>query len=79
MQRALITGGAGFIATGDSPVQLADAIGAWAASSREVRLAQGSALRDRWRSELDPVPHMARYVAALDSAVASARPSRSRT
>src|SRR5205085_4605858 len=64
-----LTGGAGFVAAGDTPADLADAIGAWAASDRATRLAQGEALRDRWRSELDPAMHMARYVAALDSAV----------
>jgi glycosyltransferase involved in cell wall biosynthesis len=71
-----ITGGAGFIAAGDSPRQLADAIEAWLDSSVDERRTQGEALRRRWVEELHPERHLARYVEVLDAA-ASPAPSRS--
>jgi glycosyltransferase involved in cell wall biosynthesis len=74
-----LTGGAGFVAAGDTPEQLAGAIGQWLASDVATRSAQGEALRERWRQELDPAHHMSRYVAALESAVAAARPSPTRS
>lgn len=60
-----LTGGLGFVAAGDEPAELADAIAAWAASDAAERAAQGERLRDRWRSELEPTPHLARYVEAV--------------
>jgi glycosyltransferase involved in cell wall biosynthesis len=73
-----LTGGVGFVATGDTPAELADAILAWADSDKEERARQGAALRGRWRSELDPAQHMPRYVAALVSAVDRASPAPTR-
>ena len=74
-----LTGGAGFVAAGDTPEQLAEAMDRWLDSTADTRREQGQQLRERWRSELDPEPHMARYVEALDSAVRSARPSPARS
>jgi glycosyltransferase involved in cell wall biosynthesis len=73
-----LTGGAGFVAAGDTPEQLAEAIGQWLASDGATRREQGETLRERWRQELDPVHHMSRYVTALESAVAGARPASTR-
>ena len=71
-----ITGGAGFVAEGDSPTQLAGAIEDWLRSSAAERRAQGQALRRRWEDELRPGRHMERYLEVLDAAVRPA-PARS--
>lgn len=72
-----LTGGVGFVSAGDSPEQLAAAVEKWLRSSAEERAALGEQLRARWRSELDPARHLARYVDVLESAGRSPSPSRS--
>jgi glycosyltransferase involved in cell wall biosynthesis len=74
-----LTGGSGFVADGDAPQQLADAVERWLDAPAAARAAQGEALRQQWRRELDPARHMGRYVEALEEAVRSAKPARTRS
>lgn len=70
-----ITGANVFVSDDDSPVGLADAITRWLDSSADERRAQGKELRARWRSELDPGRHLARYVEAVGTAAARRSPA----
>lgn len=75
-----ITGGAGFIAAGDTPTELADCIARWLDSDVAERREQGKVLRERWRDQLHPERHLARYVDALGLAASRAtRPASARS
>jgi glycosyltransferase involved in cell wall biosynthesis len=69
-----ITGGHAFVSGGDSPAALAEAITRWLDSGVEERRQQGEALRARWREELHPDRHLARYVDAVGAATEGRRP-----